>query len=125
MATNGRRNAVTPQIVEEGPITVVWQRAAGERLGVAMMSRRRRVIIDLVHKKSVAHHLGISQGVQLLGINGKDVYTSRQAMELLASFPVGRIELTYKVLPARLKQANAYTTVRRDRPSPSPPAVIA
>ena len=113
MASDDKGITTTPQITIEEPVTVTWQRAAGERLGVVMMSKRRRVLIDLVHKRGVAHHLGLQPGMQLLAINGKHVTTSRQAMDLLATFPVGKIELTYKIPPPRLKQANTYTTVRR------------
>ena len=91
---------------------VVWKKLDGQRLGVAMVTSRKRVILDQVHARSPAQLLGLRRGMQLAEIDGVELKNTRHAMQLLRAIPSGLIELRYRTLARPVKTIGSFTTVR-------------
>ena len=107
-----RRRAVPA--TEEPPTTVEWDREPGFKLGAILTTchlrpSKRLVIFHQVRESSVAHHLGMREGMQLLSIGGEELHDAAGAHELLGHLKEGTLQLQYAPVPAkpRLKRAES------------------
>lgn len=92
--------------------TAVWKKLDGQRLGVVMITSKKRVILDQVHARSPAHLLGMRRGMQLVEIDGVELKGTKQAMQLLRAVPSGLIELRYRTLARPVKTIGSFTILK-------------
>ena len=98
--------AATSPTVDNGPlpepITVEWDREPGFRLGAVVDSRDGSVIFTMVRESSVAYHLGIREGMQLLSVGDHQVtHNASRAADLLRMYPDSTMQLTFAAKPMR------------------------
>ena len=77
------------------PASVEWDRESGLKLGAVLTTGDRRVIFDQVRESSVAYHLGMREGMQLLSIGDELLHDASRAHEILGNHKEGTLQFQY------------------------------